>query len=178
MKSIIVASNNPVKLTAIQNGFSAIFPQHTFQWITSPAPSLVADQPMTDAETLLGAVNRLGCIQQKFPQAEFWAAIEGGVALNKEDELEAFAWVVIRNQTHFGKAKTGTFILPPEITKLVMAGKELGEADDIVFAQSNSKQKNGAVGLLTNNQITRTSLYQHAVVLALIPFINLSLYKE
>ena len=54
---------------------------------------------------------------------------------------------------------------------------ELGEADDIVFGQSNSKQKSGAVGLLTGDIIDRKSLYEEAVVLALIPFKNEELYS-
>jgi len=59
----------------------------------------------------------------------------------------------------------------------VRQGKELGEADDLVFAKENSKQDNGAVGLLTGNVIDRTALYQQAVVLALIPFKNPHLYS-
>jgi non-canonical (house-cleaning) NTP pyrophosphatase len=52
----------------------------------------------------------------------------------------------------------------------------LGDADDIVFKRSNSKQKNGAVGILTDNLINRTDYYTHAIILALIPFTNSKLY--
>ena len=87
--------------------------------------------------------------------------------------MEAFAWVVIESKVGLvGKGKTGTFILPPKVAELIKKGKELGEADDIVFGQSNSKQKMGAVGLLTNNVIDRTAYYTHAVILALIRFKN------
>lgn len=57
-----------------------------------------------------------------------------------------------------------------------MEGKELGEADDLVFGQTNSKQANGAVGILTDNVLTRTTFYEPAVILALIPFKNPELY--
>jgi non-canonical (house-cleaning) NTP pyrophosphatase len=49
---------------------------------------------------------------------------------------------------------------------------ELGDADDLVFARQNSKQKNGAVGLLTADAIDRLELYIPAVIFALIPFKN------
>jgi non-canonical (house-cleaning) NTP pyrophosphatase len=49
---------------------------------------------------------------------------------------------------------------------------ELGEADDLVFGQINSKQQNGAIGILTNDLIDRESLYRPAVIMALIPFLN------
>jgi len=53
---------------------------------------------------------------------------------------------------------------------------ELGEADDVVFGTNNSKQANGAVGLLTDNALTRAELYTEGVILALIPLRNESLY--
>lgn len=40
----------------------------------------------------------------------------------------------------------------------VAGGMELGEADDHVFERSNSKQEDGAVGLLTKGLIDRTTV--------------------
>jgi non-canonical (house-cleaning) NTP pyrophosphatase len=89
----------------------------------------------------------------------------------------AFAWIVVCTRDRIGKGRSGAFSLPPAIAELVRQGKELGEADDLIFGQSNSKQVAGAVGLLTNNVIDRTQLYEHALILALIPFKNKSLYS-
>jgi non-canonical (house-cleaning) NTP pyrophosphatase len=58
----------------------------------------------------------------------------------------------------------------------VRQGKELGEADDQVFGRHNSKQQEGAIGLLTGRVIDRTALYEEAVVMALIPFKNPTLF--
>jgi non-canonical (house-cleaning) NTP pyrophosphatase len=71
-----------------------------------------------------------------------------------------------------GKSRTGAFYLPEEIARLVRDGMELGHADDVVFGRSNSKQQDGSIGLLTGGVIDRTLYYEHAVVLALIPFLN------
>jgi inosine/xanthosine triphosphatase len=176
MKTVSIASLNPVKKQAVQNGFLSVFPDVDFHWQTINTPSGVSNQPKTNQETLTGAMNRLASIRRSHPNSDFWAAVEGGVEFHGVNEMSAFAWIVIQNSLQTGKARTASFHLPPQITKLVLAGKELGEADDIVFQQSNSKQKNGAVGLLTRDQITRTSLYEQAVILALIPFINPGLY--
>ena len=54
---------------------------------------------------------------------------------------------------------------------------ELGDADDVVFGRSNSKQESGVVGLLTEGRMTRKQYYQHACLLALIPVTH-PLYKE
>ena len=48
----------------------------------------------------------------------------------------------------------------------------MGEADDVVFGRSNSKFKDGAIGILTGGLIDRTRYYKEAVVMSLIPFIN------
>jgi non-canonical (house-cleaning) NTP pyrophosphatase len=75
-----------------------------------------------------------------------------------------------------GSGRTASFLLPEAVASLVRQGKELGEADDLVFERSNSKQENGAVGILTGDVIDRAALYEPAVVLALIPFKNPDLY--
>jgi len=66
--------------------------------------------------------------------------------------------------------------LPAKVSHLIAGGMELGTANDIVFNVDNSKQKTGAVGLLTHSRIDRVELYKHAVTLALIPFVNPDLY--
>jgi inosine/xanthosine triphosphatase len=175
MKKIVIASTNPVKIEATRQGFKAMFPDEDFQIEALSAPSGVSDQPMSSQETMLGATNRARGAQIKHPKADFWVGIEGGVEA-QGDDLAAFAWIVILSANLAGKSRTGTFFLPPQVANLIQHGKELGEADDIVFHQSNSKQANGAIGILTADIIDRTDLYRHAVILALVPFKNLELF--
>ncbi len=177
-KVIIVASGNPVKLDAIQWGFQKTFPQNCYTWKTIEAPSGVSTQPSSDAETRQGAFNRVEFVRRMNPLAAFWCGIEGGIEFDQGGHMFAFAWVVIQDKDLCGMARSGAFLLPPQVTKLVKSGLELGDADDIVFQQANSKQKNGAIGLLTGDLITRTSLYQEAVVMALVPFRNRDLYSS
>jgi inosine/xanthosine triphosphatase len=66
--------------------------------------------------------------------------------------------------------------LPPAIAKLIKEGKELAHASDIVFNESKSGQKQGTIGILTNNIINRTRYYIDPVIMALIPFKNPDLY--
>ncbi len=172
---IVIASTNPVKVRAAVQGFRHLFPQDEFESICIHVPSGVAPQPLSDEETLRGALNRSRAAQIAYPDAAYWIGIEGGVQPFGQ-ELAAFAWIVARSPTQIGKGRTGTFFLPPAVANLIRQGKELGEADDIVFDRSNSKQEDGAVGLLTGNVIDRANLYEHAMILALIPFKNETLY--
>jgi inosine/xanthosine triphosphatase len=175
MTSIIIASQNPVKKQAVQRGFQQIFPHDTFDLTPINVPSGVREQPVGDEETRLGAINRIAAAQKMYPQANYWSAIEGGV-VEVENQLTAFAWIVISDGKRTGWSRSASFFLPEKVAELVRQGVELGEADDQVFGRSNSKQMNGAVGILTADAVDREELYAHAVLLALIPFLNPSLY--
>ncbi len=172
---IIVASKNPVKIGAVKTAFEKVFKDTIIEVEGVSVPSGVSDQPLSDKETLQGAENRAENAKTNGANADYFIGIEGGLEKQNE-EHHAFAWVVIKSANKTGKAKTGTFILPKKISELIEKGYELGDADDIVFGHSNSKQKNGAVGLLTKDATNRAEYYSFAVMLALIPFLNAELY--
>lgn len=173
--NIVVGSNNPVKIKTVRLAFEQVFPQTICEVQGIAVPSGVADQPMTDAATYQGAANRARNCQKALPEAHFWVGVEGGI-----DELhgamQAFAWIYIISPEQSGQARTATFDLPEAIRQLIHKGIELGEADDRIFQRKNSKQGQGAVGILTHELIDRTEYYRPAVVLALIPFVNKGLY--
>ncbi len=176
MKHVVVASKNPAKLQAVQDAFARVFPDEQFEIEGVSVDSGVSDQPMSDDETFRGAANRVKNASAVVPDADFYVGLEGGLE-KMGDELLAFAWmVVLSGDGILGKSRTSAFVLPQQVAELIHAGKELGEADDIVFGTANSKQQNGAVGILSNNVVTRSSYYSEALVLALIPFQHPSLY--
>src|SRR5450759_682321 len=177
MKTIVIASQNPVKIQAALHGFQRMFPDIEFETHQVNVASGVRDQPMSDLETLQGAMNRASGAQKLMPNEDYWVGIEGGVEEGSSG-LAAFAWIVVCATDQTGKGRTAAFYLPPSITELIRQGKELGEADDAVFQQSNSKQANGAMGILTGNVVDRRALYEMAVILALVPFKNRDLYQR
>jgi len=174
-KTIVIASANPVKCAATEGAFRRMFPNEQYSVISVAVSSGVSDQPQSDEESLRGAENRAAAAREAVPNADFWVGMEGGVE-DTEHDMYSSAWVVVVSPFLSGKGKTGTFVLPERVRELVRSGKELGEADDIVFGRTNSKQEEGAIGLLTGGVITRASLYEHAAVLALIPFKQKHLY--
>ena len=174
---IVVASKNPVKSGAIEGAFLQHFPDREFEIIRLSAPSGVPDQPMSEEETRQGALNRLRAIREAEPDADLWAALEGGVA-ETDDGMVGFAWIVVETRERRGVARTATFPLPEKIAKLVRGGTELGHVNDVVFGRENSKQKEGAIGILTNGLIDRLALYEHAAVFAMVPIKQASLFAE
>jgi inosine/xanthosine triphosphatase len=175
MKYVIIASKNPVKAKAVQGGFERMFPQVSFEFEMLDMPSAVSDQPYSDRETLVGALNRVESARRAVPGGDYWVGVEGGIEREGE-AMCAFAWIVIQSKNQSGKARTGTFYLPPAVAALIHQGMELGEADDQVFGRIDSKKENGAIGILTGDIVDRTALYEQAVILALVPFKNPDLY--
>ncbi|KAH9106263.1 hypothetical protein LEN26_014602 [Aphanomyces euteiches] len=171
---LVVASLNPVKLGAARDGFTKSFHKETCTVTGVEVPSGVSVQPMTSDETLQGALNRIAAAKELHPDADFWLGIEGGVEKAAHNNaMEVFAWIVVEAKDgKQGMSKTANFYLPRAVIECVDQGLELGHADDRVFGKSNSKQKTGSVGLLTNDLITRQTYYEHAAILAFIPFKN------
>lgn len=167
---IVVASTNPAKLEAVGSAFEACF-KTPLELVSVSVPSGVAEQPMTDAETLQGARNRAANALAKIPDAHYAVGLEGGVE-DTRDGMLSFAWVVVKTRVLESRGRTATLQLPERVAALVRQGVELGEANDRVFGVQNSKHNLGAVGLLTNGLIDRKKLYADAVIMALIPFMR------
>ncbi len=169
---IIVASNNPAKLDAVRQAFTAVLPGDAPQITGLAVDSGVKEQPDTDAETRQGAINRATAARQAQPDADFWVGLEGGLE-QFQDRWLASAWMaVLDHRGRLGLARTPTLPLPPAVEALLEEGLELGEANDRVFSTHNSKQKGGAFGLLTGGRMTRGGVYAQTLELAMIPLLN------
>ncbi|MCY4071023.1 MAG: inosine/xanthosine triphosphatase [Chloroflexi bacterium] len=172
MPRITVASKNPVKLNATRAAFGRMFARDDYDVVGVSVPSGVADQPMSRGETMAGALARAENARAARRESDFWVGIEGGI----EDSplgMTCFAWVVVLDRSaRIGRGQTAVFFLPEEVARLVRGGMELGHADDVVFKRDNSKQANGAIGLLTDDVVDREAYYVHALIMALVPFKN------
>jgi inosine/xanthosine triphosphatase len=169
---VVVASYNPVKLSATRAAFAALLPDAHLQLLSADVDSGVSDQPKSDEETRRGARNRVTRASESEPDASYWVGLEGGIEV-VDNQLLAFAWIAIRNgKGVISDARSATLPLPQKIRQLIDQGLELGEANDKVFATVNSKQGGGAYGLLTDGLYTRESIYTQTAVLALLPLVN------
>lgn len=169
MLKIKVASANPAKINAVASAFAELFPTATLDVQGIAVPSGVADQPMSSDETLLGAMNRVA--ELAHIPADYRVAIEAGL-----DGDFTFAWMVIEHQGKIGKARSASLMLPPKALEQLKQGKELGDVMDAMFDQTNVKQKGGAIALLTQDKLSRSSVYHQALILAMIPFLNSALF--
>lgn len=68
---VIIASQNPVKIDAVKEGFLKMFSPKRFELEGISLPSGVQDPPMDDNRTLTGALNGAGNAMAKLPHADF-----------------------------------------------------------------------------------------------------------
>ena len=177
MNFFAVGSANPVKINCVAAAVAEFWPAARVRGINTD--SQVSAQPKSEHEMHTGARNRAGQAITKIIAADYGVGIEGGI-VDGEDGMWAFAIVVImdrHNRTSAGQ--TGRFKLPEGVARLIREeGLELGDADDHFFGRHNSKQNEGAIGILSDGKITRMELYKPAVVFALLPFIHPEYYEK
>ena len=169
---IVVASRNPVKISATTRAFETLFPDAILEVIPVDVDSGAGDQPDSDEATRQGARTRALNSRRAEPDADFWVGLEGGVEII-DQQLMAFAWMSVQGRVgDVSEARSTTLPLPPAVKELLIGGMELGDANDRVFSTMNSKQGGGAYGLLTDGLYTREGIYAQTMIIALIPFVN------
>ena len=173
---IVVGSLNPVKINAAKQSIKQCFELSSVACEAVEAPSGVAEQPMTNTDTRLGAVNRVKYCQRHY-EADYYLAMEGGVDMT-EDGPVTFAYVVIANKQKMSVGRSAALPLPLKVYRSLQQGAELGPVMDSLFNTTNIKQRGGAIGLLTRGQATREGNYTQALILALAPFLHQELYAE
>ena len=150
-------------------------------WSTQQEQKAVQEDARENDDSLQAKVPTLDQIYKQNgmtnPHASTHTSKLEQVLTQEVPELEAYAWIVILSRSgQIGKSCTSTFTLPPRVSRLLLKGVELGHADDRIFGRENSKQGNGACGILTLDVITRTTYYEQAVVFALIPMLQQRLF--
>lgn len=93
-KTIVVASQNPVKVQSVERAFKRCFPDEALTVKGVSVPSGVNAQPMTADETLTGATNRAQNAKAAVPEADFWVGLEGGLE-QVCGRVFTFGWVFI-----------------------------------------------------------------------------------
>lgn len=138
----------------------------------APIDSGVSAQPYGHEETKQGALNRLRGLKVAFPYARFWVSIESGAEVRGEKtndnyELWEIGYVVVECALTNRQSLVNTlsFKVPDGVTKLMREGYEMGDAANIHYGVTNSKEI-GVVGLISKGSLERTDLATPALILA------------
>jgi inosine/xanthosine triphosphatase len=173
---IAVGSTNPVKINAARLAFKKIWPRKKWEVVGVKVASGVSGQPMSDLESIKGATQRAKSALKE-GKADYGVGLEGGLQQLGKSWFSCGWAVVVGKKGRIGFASTVRIELPSRIMKLIKSGKELGEADDLLFKRKNSKQDQGFFGLATNGLITRTQGYRDGLIMALTRFLHPELWE-
>lgn len=182
---IIVGSTNPVKVGAVEEAFKRYWPE--CEVVGVEVSSGVSSQPMSEEETINGAINRA---KASIGSHDFGIGIEGGVCTIQDKMFEcAWACVVAKSQIKNSPIlKSGKqeymeglggglyFELPSKIAKQIKAGGELGPIMEEQM-KFDVKRTKGAIGVFTKGQLDRKSAYVQIVLSALIKFVSPEWYS-
>ncbi|CAM3968682.1 DUF84 family protein [Mesobacillus thioparans] len=157
---VAVGSKNPAKINAVKEAFK----ESAFEIVSIDAQSGVSDQPMSDEETIKGAVNRAIEAAEKVG-AEIGIGLEGGVQQTPYG-LMLCNWGALAVKGMDPIIAGGARIpLPDEVAQQLLAGSELGPVMDEYAKKQNVSKNEGAVGIFTNGQINRSEMFTHVMKL-------------
>jgi inosine/xanthosine triphosphatase len=166
-----VGSENDVKVSAVENIFKKIYKDVGIQKLA--VPSKVPDQPW-EKDTIVGAKNRAIEALRQAGDVHFGVGVEAGLIWN--DELGEYLDVqYCAVQDRGGRVTMGHgpgFYYPKKIIEKVKQGFTVGQVMADTAKIENIGYKNGAIGYLTNNLLTRQQLTEQAVIMAMVPRIT------
>jgi inosine/xanthosine triphosphatase len=168
-----VGSTNPAKVEAVRRTLALLAPGCELEALD--VPSGVAAMPLSDRELRNGALTRArGALDGTTAEVGF--GLEGGATLDGDRAWLTGQVVALTRDGRLGEAAWGRMLLPPSVTPRLRAGEELGDVIDDLFGKKESKRRTGAIGLLTENAVTRTDAFAQLVAMACAPFLHLELY--
>ncbi len=153
---VAIGTKNPTKVNAVNKAFSSFIEA---EFISTNVPSNVSAQPLTDLETVTGAINRAKNALEA-EGADLGVGLEGG--LIKTDYgffLCNWGAIFLKGQEPI-VAGGARIVVPDEIGELVFSGRELGDVMDVYAKKKNVRHNEGAIGIFTNGIVDRTSMFK------------------
>ena len=154
---IAIGSKNPTK----QNAVHSIFPEAEVTGLS--VCSGVSAQPFSDEETRLGAMNRAkACLNS---DVELGIGLEGGV-MKLDGILYLCNWGAMAMSNGKVLTASGARIpMPAVVEKALLTGEELGDIMDRYAKKQDVRKTEGAIGIFTNNLVSRKDMFVHVMLL-------------
>ncbi len=174
--SIAVGSRNPVKINAVYRAFQLLC---TPRVVSVDTKSIVPSQPIGFNQILLGALYRAVEARSRV-ESDYGVGIEAGAIDDYEwaKPIELQVAVIVDSSGRVSIGLSQGFLLPSRWFKELSSGVELEAIVEKETGRERIGETIGLIGYLTRGLITRTDLSYNAVVMALVPLLNLDLYRE
>lgn len=173
---VAIGTLNSAKQDAVRTALKKNF--GNVEIVAVAAKSEVSDQPLSDNEAILGALNRAKEAFASVDGADLGIGLEGTVSSN-DFGMFLLGWVVIIDATgKTGIGSSGAVMLPPKMQAHIQAGGELGPYVQTLMADEANeiRHSQGTNGILTDGLYTRVDEFVDATLTALAPFVRRDLY--
>jgi inosine/xanthosine triphosphatase len=158
--NIIIGSKNPVKIRAVKQ----VFLGDQFEFKMMDVSSGVSEQPFSDQETIIGAINRAKNALSE-GQGQIGIGLEGGVH-ETEQGLFLCNWGALASFEESPIVAGGArILLPMEVANRLRKGEELGPVMDDYAKKQNISINEGAIGVFTNGLMNRADMFMHVTQL-------------
>ncbi|HEX4003600.1 MAG TPA: inosine/xanthosine triphosphatase [Candidatus Acidoferrales bacterium] len=177
--AVAVGSARHPKLNAVREALAAlapiVVPTVQFEICSVDAPSGVSHTPLSRAETMAGARQRVEAMisisRGKNEAWRYFVGLEGGLDVIQEGSIR---WVFLENWAYVADVRgnvalgrSGGILLPDGLaSEVVDRGAELGVAIDAFAGAHGIRDAQGAWGVLTHNLITRQDAFRTAAISA------------
>lgn len=157
---IAVGTKNRAKVNAVKE----VLIRERATIVPVEVESNVAKQPLSDAETMTGALNRAHA-SLEVTDASLGFGLEGGV-VETEIGFMLCNWGALCHKDG-GKwvASGAKLLLPEHFTEPLRSGRELGDIMKTVSGDEEIRQKQGAIGWYTAGWVGRKEMFTHIVKL-------------
>lgn len=174
---VAIGSQNPIKIEAVRTAFEKM--GLTVEVISVEVVTGVSDQPFSDEETIQGAVNRAKNVFNSpgVKHVDYAIGLEGGVVETSFGVFVCNWGAVVNREGVIGIGGGHRVQLPHVIVQELHKGLELGTVIDQWAGGHGIKKKEGTIGILTDNHITRTSMFRDVVICSFSRFLNPSFYR-
>ncbi|WP_134700929.1 DUF84 family protein [Ammoniphilus sp. YIM 78166] len=166
--NIAVGSHNPAKLDAVEMAFSKL--EYTAQITGLDVPSDVSPQPLSDEETIQGAINRAKAVLEQ-GAFDYGIGLEGGLVKTAYGTFLCNWGAVVNRKGVMGIAGGLRILLPDEVVARIEQGYELGDLIDEWAGGKDIRKNEGTIGILTHGHITRRQMFQDVTICAMSKFL-------
>jgi len=173
---VAVGSLNGIKIEATRRVFGRFFPGVVVEATSVDVPA----QPIGLEETLQGALRR-GLEAMRRLRADYGVGIEAGLMRAPHSitgYVDQHICAIIDSERRVTLGFSAAFEFPVEVVESILRGAA-AEAEEVMDRIAGTREIGrgiGAIGYLTRGEMNRIDLCAQAVLTALIPRINPSLY--
>ncbi|AXI25377.1 purine NTP phosphatase [Methanofervidicoccus sp. A16] len=162
---VALGSENPTKIKGTQMALEKVMKNILI--VPVDVDSGVSKQPFGVDEIVKGAINRAKGAFEKVP-SHYGIGIEAGVVEIGGKYLDIHICAIFDGEEYTIGTSQG-FQIPEEILEEVRRGEECSKAVEKVYGIKDIGKREGIIGYLTKDLVSRVDLCRDAVLMAIVP---------